>query len=394
MKTRILVAADDASLRAMLARELLKAGYAVELAENARHAREVLTRESVALAILAPHGMGTAGSELAREIKSKNSRLILVTETANDELPVESAPLVRPFKEQDLLARIQAELATPLKSAAAPEPASTSATETVRDQPQLLVFEGYTIDCGARTCTNARGQELALTRAEFSLLLALARQPGRVLSRDELSYVVAGRGAEPEDRSVDVLISRLRRKIEPDPKVPRIIVTMPGEGYRFSVKPEVVDTGTAMTGASLSARSAASLTSSIVEGAAGRHRGRRNMWIGATAAVLIAAMAAGWTAWHFRHAQQQMTKAPATPSSPSPTPQNPGAADEARHAMVYQRMVAAMHDDRFSWRTVERLAIDSGVGEAEAHEILAEHPNEVMLGESHDGKLLARLVDH
>ena len=60
------------------------------------------------------------------------------------------------------------------------------------------------------------------------LLLAFGQKPGRVLSRDELTRVVTGRGAEPEDRSVDVLISRLRRKIEPDPKTPRLIVTVPG----------------------------------------------------------------------------------------------------------------------------------------------------------------------
>src|SRR3974390_935985 len=100
MKTRILIAADDASLRATLARELLKAGYAVELAESARHAHEVLAKESVALAVLAPHGMGPAGGELARAIKNKINRLILITEAGDDELPVESVRLVRPFKEQ------------------------------------------------------------------------------------------------------------------------------------------------------------------------------------------------------------------------------------------------------------------------------------------------------
>jgi DNA-binding winged helix-turn-helix (wHTH) protein len=75
-----------------------------------------------------------------------------------------------------------------------------------------------------------------LTRAEFSLLLALARHPGRVLSRDELRQAMAGRDADPDDRSVDVLISRLRRKIERDPKAPRMIITVPGTGYKFGVK--------------------------------------------------------------------------------------------------------------------------------------------------------------
>ena len=91
-------------------------------------------------------------------------------------------------------------------------------------------------------------KQVALTRAEFSLLLAFARQPDRVLSRDELTHVVAGRGAKPDDRSVDVLISRLRRKIEPDPRAPRMIVTMPGEGYKLIAKPLAVATNLAMAG--------------------------------------------------------------------------------------------------------------------------------------------------
>jgi hypothetical protein len=73
--------------------------------------------------------------------------------------------------------------------------------------------------------------------------------------------------------------------------------------------------------------------------------------------------------------------------------QPPGASEDARRATVYKRMVADMQGDRFDWRTVERLAIDAGVNEAEAHEILAEHPGEVLLGKSREGKLIARLAE-
>ena len=76
--------------------------------------------------------------------------------------------------------------------------------------------------------------EVPLTHAEFALLVVLARHPGRVLSRDQLLDAALGRRAEPYDRSIDVLVGRLRRKIEPDPKVPRFIVTMVGEGYKFA----------------------------------------------------------------------------------------------------------------------------------------------------------------
>jgi DNA-binding winged helix-turn-helix (wHTH) protein len=82
---------------------------------------------------------------------------------------------------------------------------------------------------------------VALTRAESSLLMAFARSPGRVLSRDQLSHAMAGHGAEPYGRSVDTQIGRLRRKIEPDPKTPRFILTVSGAGYKFAAGPQTVD---------------------------------------------------------------------------------------------------------------------------------------------------------
>jgi DNA-binding response OmpR family regulator len=77
-----------------------------------------------------------------------------------------------------------------------------------------------------------------LTRAETALLTAFVASPRRVLSRDQLRYAVDGRGAEPYDRSVDMLVARLRRKIEPDPKAPRFILSVPGVGYKFDVRPQ------------------------------------------------------------------------------------------------------------------------------------------------------------
>ena len=87
--------------------------------------------------------------------------------------------------------------------------------------PEVLHFEGHTLDVGARQCSTLDGADIPLTRAEFAMLLALARQNGRVVSRDELRQAVVRRDAGPDDRSVDMLVSRLRRKIEPDPKQPK-----------------------------------------------------------------------------------------------------------------------------------------------------------------------------
>jgi DNA-binding response OmpR family regulator len=226
-KPRILVVADDAPLRATLARWLLAADYAVELAESPKRAREVIARESIALALVAPARLDETGIDLARELGGKVEHLIMIEEPA-DEAGGPSHPLAgnsirKPLTELDVLARVKAALGA--------EPAAVEAAG-----PQLLHFGDYTLDAGGRTCLDALGKEVPLTRAEFSLLLAFGRQPGRVLSRDELSQSVAGRTVEPDDRSIDVLVSRVRRKIEPDPKAPRIILTMPGEGYKLAAR--------------------------------------------------------------------------------------------------------------------------------------------------------------
>src|SRR5580658_6664856 len=94
-------------------------------------------------------------------------------------------------------------------------------------------FAGLVLDLDARTLARESGEAIALTRGELALLRVFVTRPGRVISRDTLLDALASRRFEPFDRSVDVLVGRLRRKIEPDPKEPRLIVTVPGEGYRF-----------------------------------------------------------------------------------------------------------------------------------------------------------------
>ena len=100
-----------------------------------------------------------------------------------------------------------------------------------------LYFEGLTLDLAARTLIDGSGREVSLRRSEYELLRAFVDSPGRALSRDLLLETIAGRRSEPYDRSIDVLVGRLRRKIEPEPKQPRLILTVPGVGYRFAVKP-------------------------------------------------------------------------------------------------------------------------------------------------------------
>ena len=106
-------------------------------------------------------------------------------------------------------------------------------SEQPRGAPALFRFVGFILDLDARTLVRETGEAVALTRGEFALLRVFVTKPGRVLSRDALLDALASRRFEPFDRSVDVMVGKLRRKIEPDSKQPRLIITVPGEGYRF-----------------------------------------------------------------------------------------------------------------------------------------------------------------
>ena len=121
-------------------------------------------------------------------------------------------------------------------SALAPGSATASRTASAAERWR---FEGFTLDLASRTLSDASGKEVPLWRSEFALLTAFLRAPGRVLSREQLLDAVSGRRAEAFDRSIDVLVGRLRRKIEPDPKAPRLIKTVPGVGYKFTARPHV-----------------------------------------------------------------------------------------------------------------------------------------------------------
>lgn len=105
------------------------------------------------------------------------------------------------------------------------------------EQSELVSFAGFTLDIAGHLLTGPDGREVPLRRSEFALLLAFLRAPGRALSRDHLLDAVAGRQSDPFDRSIDVLVGRLRRKIEADPRAPRLILTVPGMGYKFSERP-------------------------------------------------------------------------------------------------------------------------------------------------------------
>lgn len=232
MRRCVLVVAQDVALRAELARLLMGVGYRVEIeiAEGDKHALEVLVGGDVGIALLATEGLDAGGQLLMRALGEAGVKTILLgarpdeidRERSRRATPATRLPL--PLDGQLILS----ELETALDAVTSDEP-----------RPEFTRFDGLTLDVGGRSVSDAAGRELPLTRLEFALLAAFARQPGRALSRDQLLEAVSGRRADRYDRSIDVLVTRLRRKIEPDPKRPHFIVTLPGVGYKFAPKPEM-----------------------------------------------------------------------------------------------------------------------------------------------------------
>jgi two-component system OmpR family response regulator len=133
--------------------------------------------------------------------------------------------LAKPFNPRELLARIRAVLR---------RVAQLPATSPSAKASSSLTFEGWRLDLALRQLHAPDGARVVLTSGEFDLLVALCQHPHRVLTRDQLLDLTVGRTAKTFDRSIDIRISRLRRKIETDPREPRIITTVRSGGYFFA----------------------------------------------------------------------------------------------------------------------------------------------------------------
>jgi two-component system OmpR family response regulator len=228
-KGHILVVDDDLEIRELLAHFLREHGYRVTLAEDGKalfQALEVELPDLVVLDLMLP---GEDGLSLCRRLSSDHSLpIIMLTAVAEDadrivglEMGADDY-LTQPFNPRELLARIRAVLRR------------TGATGAVAEGHRVS-FEGWNLDLGRRELTRADGALVPLSAGEFRLLQVLAEHPQQVLSRDFLLERTHGRESGPFDRSVDIQLSRLRRKIESDPKEPAIIKTVRGGGYVFSL---------------------------------------------------------------------------------------------------------------------------------------------------------------
>ena len=227
----ILVVDDHREIRDLLARYLARCGLRVSVAESAARARRILETSAIDLVVLDIMMPGEDGLSLCRHLRSTTGLpVIMLTAMAEDTDRVVGLEmgaddyLVKPFNPRELLARIKAVLR---RSNRLPQQRTAPEASIVR-------FERWQLNVGRRELLDEDGVGIPLSTSEFSLLCALLNHPKMVLSRDQLLDLTRGRAANVFDRSIDNQVSRLRKKIEADPKEPTLIKTVWGGGYVFT----------------------------------------------------------------------------------------------------------------------------------------------------------------
>ena len=223
MTERILLIEDDPRLADMVKNYLGGAGFAVTIAAKGSAGIALESREAFDALILDLMLPDMDGLDVCRRIRARAQTPILMLTARGDAMDrvigLEMGAddyLPKPFEPRELLARLKAIL-----------------RRRNRDESELLRYGRLEIDAGAREA-RLDGNACPLTGYQFSILLALARHPGRVLSRDAIMELMKNERLEAFDRSIDVHISRIRAAIEDDPRKPRRVITVRGSGYVFA----------------------------------------------------------------------------------------------------------------------------------------------------------------
>jgi two-component system OmpR family response regulator len=237
----ILIVDDDREIRELLATYLEKNGLKATAVASGRQMRAVLADTPVDLVVLDLMMPGEDGLTLCRDIragKQRNLPILMLTARAEESdriLGLEMGAddyLVKPFAARELLARIHSILRR-----ARMLPPNLQVTEAAT----MLAFGDWRLDTTARHLLSADDTVVALSGAEYRLLRVFLDHPQRVLTRDQLLNLTQGRDADQFDRSIDLLISRLRQRLGDDAREPRYIKTLRSEGYVFSAIVEVCE---------------------------------------------------------------------------------------------------------------------------------------------------------
>jgi two-component system phosphate regulon response regulator OmpR len=217
----------------MVAEYLARYGFAVATAADGAELDAIVAERMPDLVILDVNMPGENGFAIARRLRAKGDVPFLMLTAADDvvdrvvglELGADDY-VSKPFDLRELRARVDSVLRRAGRARAAPAPTATGS-------PTSVQIGDFNLDLDARRLSRANGEELELTAMEFDLIAAFARNPNRVLSRERLLDLAHNHDTEPFDRSIDVRIARLRRKIERDASRPLLIKTMRGAGYMF-----------------------------------------------------------------------------------------------------------------------------------------------------------------
>ena len=226
-KPRILIVDDEPDIRSLVINCLRMGGFDGLAAADGSAMRRALASHPIELVILDLTLDGEDGLTLLRELDATHIPVIILTgrgEPIDRVIGLELGAddyLAKPFEPRELVARVRSVLRR----------ARPAEAEVDRER---IAFHGFRLDLAARRLVKPDGTDVALTAAEFDLLVELARNPNRVLDRDTLLESTRHRRGTPYDRSIDIHIVNLRRKIEADPKNPRIIKTVRGAGYVFT----------------------------------------------------------------------------------------------------------------------------------------------------------------
>ena len=237
MNGRILIVEDDSSVREMLAEYLRTHGYEVAQADHGTAMREAVEKTLPDVVLLDVNLPGEDGFTLARFLRERYDVGIIMVTAATDVadrvagLEVGADDYVaKPFDLRELRARVKSVIrrmqATP-QSAPAPQVAGAAAASS------RVRVGACALDLASRQLFASDGNELPLTSMEFDLLKVFLERPNQVLNRDQLLTLTRNREWEPFDRSIDIRIGRVRRKIEHDPEHPQAIRTVRGAGYMF-----------------------------------------------------------------------------------------------------------------------------------------------------------------
>lgn len=231
MSKHILVVDDHDEIRDLLGRYLGQHGYQVSLADGGKSMREILQQQPADLIVLDVMMPEEDGLSVCRWLQENNGppviMLTAMSEEADTVVGLEMGAddyVTKPFSPRELLARIKAVLRRL-------EGVQKAETATRHHQ---ITFSGWTLDLNQRQLEKSDGLVVPLSTAEFRLLKVFLEHARQVLSRDQLMDMTKGREALPFDRSIDNQISRLRKKLEADPRNPVLIKTVWGGGYMFA----------------------------------------------------------------------------------------------------------------------------------------------------------------